>query len=215
MKARPPGLLLIIFGVVAFAAIAGHDRSTPGAKRWTAPNPAAVHPVSTPKVEAPAPQSAVRRPATVFASSGRVRSGPSLQAQHIGSLPKGTAVDIVDQMGEWFSIEAQGRVAGWMHASTLSLGDASAKRPERDRKAAQSPVAGPVRRQSDDAIRRAIIEQSIASYYGSCPCPYNVDRAGRSCGRRSAYSRPGGRSPICYPEDVTAGMVARFRASAR
>jgi hypothetical protein len=42
---------------------------------------------------------------------------------------------------------------------------------------------------------------------GSCPCPYNVDRAGRMCGRRSAYSRPGGASPICYDKDVTQKMV--------
>ncbi|MDX2216921.1 MAG: YARHG domain-containing protein [Oculatellaceae cyanobacterium bins.114] len=33
-----------------------------------------------------------------------------------------------------------------------------------------------------------------------CDCPYDVDAAGRQCGRRSAYSRPGGASPICYME---------------
>ena len=36
---------------------------------------------------------------------------------------------------------------------------------------------------------------------GSCDCPYDTDRRGRSCGKRSAYSRPGGRSPICYVRD--------------
>lgn len=36
---------------------------------------------------------------------------------------------------------------------------------------------------------------------GSCDCPYDFDRRGRSCGKRSAYSRPGGRSPICYVRD--------------
>ena len=39
---------------------------------------------------------------------------------------------------------------------------------------------------SDAEIKQAIIAESIASYSGSCPCPYNRDRAGRSCGRRSA-----------------------------
>lgn len=49
------------------------------------------------------------------------------------------------------------------------------------------------------------IRQSIAAYPGSCPCPYSTDRAGRRCGARSAYSRPGGRAPLCYPADVRRG----------
>lgn len=40
-----------------------------------------------------------------------------------------------------------------------------------------------------------------ASVSGSCDCPYDTDSRGRSCGKRSAYSRPGGRSPICYVRD--------------
>jgi len=55
--------------------------------------------------------------------------------------------------------------------------------------------------QPDAAVQRAI-RQSIAAYSGSCPCPYSVDRAGRRCGARSAYSRPGGERPLCYPADV-------------
>jgi hypothetical protein len=64
---------------------------------------------------------------------------------------------------------------------------------------------------SDDQIRKTLIQQSIAAYPGNCPCPYNVDRAGRQCGRRSAYSKQGGYSPLCYPTDVTPEMIARFR----
>lgn len=55
--------------------------------------------------------------------------------------------------------------------------------------------------QSDSEVQRAI-RQSIAAYPGSCPCPYNVDRAGRRCGARSAHSKPGGAAPLCYPADV-------------
>lgn len=66
---------------------------------------------------------------------------------------------------------------------------------------------------TDAQIKQAIVANAIAGYSGSCPCPYNTDRAGRSCGRRSAYSRPGGASPVCYEADVTASMVAAFRAS--
>ncbi len=80
---------------------------------------------------------------------------------------------------------------------------------------APAPVAPPTQRTpkiSDAAIRTALIKQSRLSYSGSCPCPYNRDRGGRSCGRRSAYSRPGGASPLCFPQDVTATMITEFRS---
>jgi hypothetical protein len=64
---------------------------------------------------------------------------------------------------------------------------------------------------TDDEIRREVIAQSIASYPGNCPCPYFSDSAGRSCGGRSAYSRPGGHSPLCYPNDVSQQAVSNFR----
>ncbi len=43
---------------------------------------------------------------------------------------------------------------------------------------------------SDHEIALLLIAQSLADYPGNCPCPYNVDRRGHSCGGRSAYSRP-------------------------
>ena len=54
--------------------------------------------------------------------------------------------------------------------------------------------------------------QPIGAVSGNCPCPYNTTSRGRSCGKRSAYSRPGGASPLCYSRDVTAQMVANYRA---
>ena len=68
------------------------------------------------------------------------------------------------------------------------------------------------RTRSDDDIRQQVIEQSIASYSGPCACPYNVMRNGRQCGQRSAYVKPGGYSPKCYPEDVSATEVAAWRS---
>lgn len=53
-----------------------------------------------------------------------------------------------------------------------------------------SPSSTPV---STGPIREAVS--------GSCDCPYDTDRAGRRCGGRSAYSRPGGNQPVCYFED--------------
>lgn len=73
----------------------------------------------------------------------------------------------------------------------------------------------PASAQSDAQIRQRIIRESIAAYPGSCPCPYNVDRGGRRCGGRSAYSRPGGYAPICYARDVSAAEVAARRRDHR
>lgn len=64
---------------------------------------------------------------------------------------------------------------------------------------------------SDAQVRQAIIRASIASYPGSCPCPYSVARNGSRCGGRSAWSRPGGYSPKCYASDVSQADVAAWR----
>ncbi len=71
------------------------------------------------------------------------------------------------------------------------------------------------REPSDDEIRQAIVQQSLAQYRGNCPCPYNAAANGGRCGRRSAYSRAGGASPLCFPADVTDEAVRRYRASVR
>jgi hypothetical protein len=51
-------------------------------------------------------------------------------------------------------------------------------------------------------VKQQLIQYSINSYSGNCPCPYNRARNGSRCGRRSAYSRPGGAEPICYESDI-------------
>lgn len=65
--------------------------------------------------------------------------------------------------------------------------------------------------QSSAQIKNAIIKESIASYPGNCPCPYHSARNGSSCGKRSAYSRAGGYSVMCYPADVSDEMVRSYR----
>lgn len=64
---------------------------------------------------------------------------------------------------------------------------------------------------SDSQIRQRIIDASIASYPGNCPCPFNAMRNGRACGGRSAWSRQGGYSPVCYSREVTSEMIRRWR----
>lgn len=73
--------------------------------------------------------------------------------------------------------------------------------------------AGFTKQLSDLQIKQKFIQESIANYHGNCPCPYNTARNGSTCGGRSAYSRPGGEDPICYPKDVTPQMVKEYRQS--
>lgn len=68
---------------------------------------------------------------------------------------------------------------------------------------------------SERQIKQRIIEESIASYPGRCPCPYNVTRNGSACGGRSAWSRKGGHAPICYEREVTRDMVSERRKQER
>jgi hypothetical protein len=78
------------------------------------------------------------------------------------------------------------------------------------------PEPQPSGRRSNDAqIVAAIIRQSRNAYYATghpCACPYDRARNGSSCGGRSAYSRPGGAEPLCFPNDVTSAAVAEWKA---
>jgi hypothetical protein len=64
------------------------------------------------------------------------------------------------------------------------------------------------------AIAAIIVQVSRDQYHAGgrpCACPDDAMRNGRACGGRSAYSRPGGASPLCYPSDVTAAMIDGYR----
>lgn len=56
-------------------------------------------------------------------------------------------------------------------------------------------VRTPVRSSNTSAARHVPIR---APRRGSCDCPYDITSNGQSCGGRSAWSRPGGRNPVCY-----------------
>ncbi|HET9862738.1 MAG TPA: hypothetical protein VFP37_04805 [Steroidobacteraceae bacterium] len=64
---------------------------------------------------------------------------------------------------------------------------------------------------TDAQVRQQIVRESVASYSGRCPCPENTDSAGRRCGARSAYSKPGGARPICYTREVSDEQIREFR----
>ncbi|MFA3762564.1 hypothetical protein V1951_01715 [Yersinia sp. 2544 StPb PI] len=75
------------------------------------------------------------------------------------------------------------------------------------------PTSAKVTNSSDDHVKQMIINESIESYPGNCPCPFNSASNGSSCGKRSAWSRAGGYSPICYKKEVTKEMVTEWRES--
>jgi hypothetical protein len=63
-------------------------------------------------------------------------------------------------------------------------------------------------------IAAIIVKASRDQYYATghpCACPDDTMRNGRACGRVSAYSRPGGAAPLCYPTDVPAAMIESYR----
>lgn len=67
-------------------------------------------------------------------------------------------------------------------------------------------------------IALLIVQASRDSYYATgrpCACPDDRMRNGRRCGGNSAYSKPGGRQPLCYVSDVTAEHIERYRLKAK
>lgn len=86
--------------------------------------------------------------------------------------------------------------------------------PAANRKPKPLPrVATPKPELSNLAIAKLLVRQSRASYRGNCACPYDTDRAGRRCGGRSTYSRPGGYSPLCFERDVKPKDIKIYRQS--
>jgi len=82
----------------------------------------------------------------------------------------------------------------------------TAPRPESKRKVEAVLTAA--------AIAAIIIQVSRDQYHAGgrpCACPDDTARNGSACGGRSAYSRPGGAAPLCYPTDVTAAMIESYR----
>jgi cell division protein FtsN len=59
-----------------------------------------------------------------------------------------------------------------------------------------------------------IIERVITTRPGiHVPAPTNTTGAVTLAAARSAYSRPGGASPKCYPKDISKAEVEAYRAS--
>lgn len=64
------------------------------------------------------------------------------------------------------------------------------------------PITSASAKTLTSAEKQAKIRKSIAAYSGSCPCPYNTMKNGRNCGKNSAWSKPGGKKPLCYEWEI-------------
>lgn len=167
----------------------------------------------TPKYVAPRPYSDNSRldetAETKFISGNRIalRDAPNAKAGIKDRLDAGKQVSLLGQDGQWSLIRDRlTQKEGWIASRFLAD-----KRPQKERtvKPPEPTVKSPPSVSPSIIIQR-IIAESIASYPGTCACPYSTDRGGRRCGNRSAYSKPGGYAPICFAGDVTKSMIAAF-----
>lgn len=120
--------------------------------------------------------------------SGRGRGGMT------GKLTLGARLRVLSDDGKWLEVEeVKSGAPGWVPAKRV---------------VDQRP---PPPRIADRLLRGSAVKTWRATYPGNCPCPYDTDSIGRSCGARSAWSRSGGYDAICYARDVPADVVARLR----
>ncbi|WP_320197388.1 SH3 domain-containing protein [Agrobacterium sp. rho-13.3] len=148
--------------------------------------------------------------ATKFISGNRIalRDAPNAKAGIKDRLDAGKKVSLLGQEGQWSRIrDSLTQKEGWIASRFLSD-----KLPQKERiaKPAETTVKSPPVISPSIIIQR-IIAESLASYPGSCACPYSTDRGGRRCGNRSAYSKPGGYAPICFAGDVTKSMIEAYQ----
>lgn len=152
----------------------------------------------------------------VTGSRVNVRSGPGIANPVVATLPQGTELNELGSNDGWTRLSGRfnnRNIEGWMSSQFLSREKPKARQALVSTRSTRA-VAPPTNREIARA-KQAIINESIRSYSGSCPCPYNTDRAGRRCGGRSAWSRPGGRSPMCYDSDVSKTRLDAFLARHR
>lgn len=174
--------------------------------------------LSSAKVETPSGDGLELRSADAsirYVSGKRVgfRSGPSTTDPIIDRFDAGRKVFLIEQAGDWSRVRDDlTQHEGWIATRFLSeTGTKTKAAPTRkEKKPEEIEVAVPV--VTDSVLIQRIIAESLDSYPSSCACPYSRDRAGRRCGKRSAYSKPGGYSPVCFPSDVTKAMNDAFRS---
>ncbi len=119
----------------------------------------------------------------------KLRKDATTAAQEVATLPVGSQVVAFGHRGNWRSVRFEG-TTGWVASRYLSASEPTpaAKPAQVVSRRVTAPTGSPSR--SGQPVRQPMV--------GRCDCPYDLMRNGRLCGGRSAYSRPGGRSPACY-----------------
>lgn len=169
--------------------------------------PVANQPTSSPTNSLSTTKQVPVRTMYVDASSLHVRDTPDKTAKVVWNLKNNEATKVIGQSGEWLQVQGA-KYSGWVFGTYLTAKPARAATQVTKRQEA-SPRQSSL---SDANIKDILIKRSLSLYRGSCPCPYNSASNGSKCGKRSAYSRPGGASPLCYKQDVSNVMVADYRA---
>jgi hypothetical protein len=140
-----------------------------------------------------------------------LRTEPNATAAILDRVDNGLEVQEIRREGGWVLVRHPITAKeGWVDARRLSITRPTEGVPEKHVSPKKEGVAKQVLTAA--AIARLLIQESVASYPGPCACPYQHDRRGHACGHRSAYSRPGGYAPLCYPQDITTAMVDAYRA---
>lgn len=178
-----------------------------------------------------------RIPVWVTANSLNGRSGPGKEFGVIGTFEIGSSFFLTGKTeGEWWQVASRTQSAVWMHRNFLALtppltpliSDLNNSNPSGSEEQANTlepadvanAIAAPDVEQTlsfppNSEIIQNIINTSIANYSGPCACPYNRASNGSKCGRRSAYSKPGGYVSVCYIEDVTLAMIESWKSRRR
>lgn len=202
---------VILWAVIAF----GTYWFGTGEHEFEAPTvrPSASHEESKTQGTNPSPlRSDVKRARPAFIKGNRVafRAGPGKEYEILDRFDAGRRVEILEVQAKWSRIRDDlTQREGWSANFLITEKQADLRRNKTPAFQTRALASDP--KLSDEAIAKKIIARSLSRYPSSCPCPYNRDRGGRRCGKRSAYSRPGGYSPICYKSDVTDKMIAAFR----
>ncbi|MES5097837.1 SH3 domain-containing protein [Agrobacterium sp. BA1120] len=145
-----------------------------------------------------------------YISGNRValRTRAASDAGIIDRFDVGRKVELIEVQNDWSRVrDSLTLKEGWIASRFL-------KDREPEAKAAEPPKQKPTNIPpaiAPSVIIQRIITESVASYPGSCACPYSTDRRGKRCGNRSAYSKPGGYAPICFAQDVTNSMIEAYR----
>lgn len=190
---------------IAYAALPGSTGSSSGTLTYYggfSPDAAKSAPQAPDEPEATTPE-------TLYVSERKValRAKPEPKGQILGRYGAGDAFEVVERRDGWVHVRyALTQREGWIQAKHLR--DAP---PEAETEKPATTRASPALSAAE--ITKRLIADSIASYPGPCACPYQSARNGSSCGRRAAYVRPGGYTPLCYAKDITPEMVAEYRAS--